>query len=304
VGVGTVADFLMTAGLAKGGEVGDASKIASTESVPEREVRAQVGEEAPLRQQGETTGAQEPEPVSTSAPMATETPEPAHAPTPVEAELGISQARTEVELGEGSVVPGAGAVMGEGLEYGRNYINKGGDPRLPIRRALSSGMVGKNDVGIVHAELDRLRQERNSAARALDANPDDPGLQQTLNKADAAQRAWRKELQPVLTKASDALREAYATSVPEADPSTYEGLANIFDEHFKGQREITPEMRTAMSKVAKKVREFRDEANNEIKNVEQKLTKQLKGKKVMTPRELDADLKRELETQFSDCVLG
>ena len=182
--------------------------------------------------------------------------------------------------------------MGSGLAHGRDYINKGGDPRLPIRRANTSGLVGKNEVGIVHAELERLRAERNAAATALEANPTDPVLQQNFSVADDAQRAWRKELQPVLTKASDALKEAHAASMPDADAGTYQGLADLMDEHFKGQREITPEMRTAMAKAAKGVRETRDIANGEMGKVEETLTKRMGGKKVMTPEELDADLRK------------
>jgi broad specificity phosphatase PhoE len=218
--------------------------------------------------------------------------------------VGISQARTEAELGKGSVEPGAGAEMGSGIDYGRQYINKGGDPRLPIRRAETSGLVGKNEVGIVHAELERLRGERSAAATALEADPTNPELQQKFAQADDAQRSWRKELQPVLTKASDALREAYAQSVPDADPSTYQGLANIFDEHFKGQREITPEMRTAMSRAASGVKQARAIANTEMANVEQTLTKQMGGRKVMTPDELHADLQSVLRDQFKDCILA
>lgn len=217
--------------------------------------------------------------------------------------VGISEARTEAELGPGSVQPGVGAEMGSGFEYGRKYINSGGDPRLPIRRALTSGLVGKNEVGIVHAELDRLRSERDAAAAALEADPANPQLQADAAAADAAQRAWRKELQPVLTKASDALREAYAQSTPDADPATYQGLADLFDEHFKGQRDITPEMRTAMTKAARGVRQGQDIANAEMGKVEQILTKQMRGKKIMTPKELDADLAGVLKEQFKDCII-
>jgi hypothetical protein len=220
-------------------------------------------------------------------------------------QVGISQARTEAELGAGSVEPGVGAEMGSGLEFGRKYINEGGDPRLPIRRATASGLVGRKEVGIVHAELERLRGERNAAAQLLEANPDNPTVRAAFDAADTAQRAWRKELQPVLTKASDALREAYAQSVPDADPATYQGLADIFDEHYKGTRDISPEMRTAMAKGARGVRQTREIANGEMAKVEQTLTRQLpKGKRVMTPEELDADLRSELENQFKDCVIG
>ncbi len=217
---------------------------------------------------------------------------------------GISQAKTEAELGAGSVEPGIGAELGSGIEYGRDFINKGGDPRLPIRRATTTGLVGKNEVGIVHAELERLRGERSKAAQALEANPDDPELQKSFSEADNAQRAWRKELQPVLTKASDTLREAYAGSAPDADPGTYQGLADIFDEHFKGERQVTPEMRTEMAKAAKGVQRVRQSANDEMKNVEDTLVKQIKGGKVMSPIELDADLKSVLEGEFKNCVVG
>ena len=276
----------------EGGEP-DASSITSATSITEPEIRTQVGEETPLRQQGEVAGAQGEE---FSGGAATE--------EGLHPEVGISEARTEAELGPGSVEPGVGAEMGSGLKFGRKYINEGGDPRLPIRRAESTGLVGKNSVGIVHAELERLRQLRTDAAAALEASPGDPVLQQAFDAADTAQRAWRKELQPVLTKASDALQEAYAASTPQADPSTYQGLSDLFDSHYKGAKEVTPEMRTAMAKGAKGVREGRAIANDSMAEVEQHLAKQMKGKKIMTPEELNADLQRELETQFKDCVLG
>jgi hypothetical protein len=284
----------------------NAEQVTSPESVPQPEIRPLVGEEAPLRQQGETAGTREQgqelagTPPETNGQMTEPTPVSSPASEPG---VGISQARTEAELGEGSVEPGVGAEMGSGLEYGRNYINKGGDPRLPIRRATTSGLVGKNEVGIVHAELERLRAERARAADALERDPENALLQANLEDADTAQREWRKELQPVLTKASDTLREAYAASTPVADPSTYQGLADIFDEHFKGQRDITPEMRTAMAKAARGVREVRDSANGEFAKVEEALGKRMKGKKIMTPDELDADLRSVLEGAFKDCVL-
>jgi hypothetical protein len=149
-----------------------------------------------------------------------------------------------------------------------------------------------------------LRGERVAAAQALEADPLNPQLQQDFTNADNAQRAWRRELQPVLTKASDTLREAYASSTPPGDPGTYQGLADLFDEHFKGQLEVTPEMRTAMAKAAKGVSETRNLANTEMKAVEDTLTKRLRGKKVMTPEELDADLKSVLADVFKDCVVG
>jgi hypothetical protein len=193
--------------------------------------------------------------------------------------------------------------MGAGLEFGRDFINKGGDPRLPIRRANTSGLVGKNEVGIVHAELERLRAERNAAAAALEANPGDPTLQQNFSVADDAQRSWRKELQPVLTKASEALKEAHAASMPDADVGTYQGLADLMDEHFKGERQVTPEMRTAMAKGARGVKETRDIVNGEMAKIEDTLTRK-SGKKAITPEELDARIRKRLETEFADCVLG
>jgi hypothetical protein len=204
------------------------------------------------------------------------------------------------------VEPGVGAYIGSGLAHGRDYINKGGDPRAPIRRATATGLVGRNDVGIVHAELERLRAERASAAEAYQANPNDPALFQAFSAADDAQRAWRKELQPVLTKAGDTLREAQAASMPHADPSTYQGLADIMDEHFKGKRELTPQERTEMAKAARGVKESRKIAADEMTKVQDKLEGQVraKGKKVMSPEELDADLKGELENQFKDCILN
>ncbi len=59
---GTIAAMLAPGMLEKLKGEPDASGITSTESVPEPEVRPQVGEEAPLRQQGETADAQEPVP--------------------------------------------------------------------------------------------------------------------------------------------------------------------------------------------------------------------------------------------------
>jgi hypothetical protein len=215
-------------------------------------------------------------------------------------DIGISQARTEAELGQGSVEPGVGAELGSGLDYGRNYINQGGDPRLPIRRALKSGLVGKNEVGIVHAELERLRGIRNQAAQVAEQNRGDALAQQAFQSADNAQRAWRKELQPVLTKASDALREAYAESGAH-DVGTYDGLSNLVDEHFKGKLDLTPEDRTALQKAAKTVDDARKSTAKSVDRAVEETGK--RAKRIMSPDELTADLASELNNAFKDCVL-
>ncbi len=270
----------------QGGEV-NASGQSSTTGVSSGEVRGAVDETPPLRQQGETAPVQG-DVGSSQAQQAAETP------------VGISQARTEAELGAGSVVPGVGSEMGSGLDYGRKYINAGGDPRLPIRRATSSGLVGKNEVGIVHAELERLRGERDVAAAAAEANPGDPVAQQNLANADNAQRAWRQELQPVLTKASDALREAYTEST-HPDVGTYAGLSNLMDEHFNGQHDITPQDRTTLQRVAKTVTDARTKTAKSVDSAVEATSRKVKN--VMSPDQLKADLAGVLKDEFSNCIL-
>lgn len=270
-----------------------ASKITSAEGIPSPQVRPRVDEKAPLRQSGETPEIRP-----------QEQPRTAGVPQSIEAQIGetgISQRATEAELGVGSVEPGIGAEIGSGLEFGRDYINKGGDPRLPIRRALSTGLVGRKEVGIVHAELERLRGERNAAAEAAEMNPNDPIVQQRLEAADTAQRTWRKELQPVLTKAGDALREAYAGSRPKPDLGTYQGLADLMDEHFGGQRNLTPVDRTLLQKAAKGVKTVRDQAVQSFNTVVNESAR--KAQRVMTSEELMADLGEVLRKEFADCVL-
>lgn len=215
--------------------------------------------------------------------------------------VGISEARTEAELGVGSVEPGAGAEMGSGLAFGRDYINKGGDPRLPIRRALASGLVGKNEVGIVHAELERLRFERNKALGQTADHPNDIDVQDRFQAADQAQRAWRKELQPVLTAAGNTLREAYAQSKSQPDVGMYSGLSDLIDEHFKGQADISPEQRTALRKIARGVRDAREQLQEKGREVESVIKKG--GRNIMTPEQLDADLKSVLADAFKDCIV-
>ncbi len=268
----------------------DASNQPETTGVPVRDEGGGLGESPPLQQQGETAD------VPPQGDVGGGTPEQA----PETQGVGISQARTEAELGAGSVEPGVGAELGSGLDFGRDYINKGGDPRLPIRRAESTGLVGRREVGIVHAELERLRGVRDQAAQIAEAHPEDLFAQDNLAKADEAQRAWRKELQPVLTKASDALREAYAeSSVP--DVGTYQGLANLMDEHFKGQHDITPADRTVLQKVSKTVSEARQETVKAVNGAVEATAR--RAKKTMTAAEFKADLAGVVKDFLKDCVL-
>jgi hypothetical protein len=58
-----------------------------------------------------------------------------------------------------------------------------------------------------------------------------------------------------------------------------------------------------MAKAARGVKETRDIANGEMAKIEETLTRK-SGKKAITPEELDARIRKRLETEFADCVLG
>lgn len=208
--------------------------------------------------------------------------------------IGVAAVHAEAEQ-PGSVIPGEGQTWEDSLAQGRDYINKGGDPRLAIRRAQSTGLVGAKEVGIVRAEYERLAALKRQAIEQFGEN--DP---RTV-AAEEAQRSWRKELQPVLTKASDALRAAQNKEV--ADVSTFSGLHDLITETYGGDRALTPKERTQLQKAAKGVSEVQKQARESASKAADKVIRETRATKLLSLEDLKADLADALKDQFKDCLL-
>jgi hypothetical protein len=135
--------------------------------------------------------------------------------------IGVAERYAEEELGDGSVIPGTSKGGEYWREKGREYVNSGQDPRMPIRAAVA-GHVSPRNVGIVSAEYERLAQNRRAAADALEQRPTDPQLQQQFKAADDATRTWRQEMQPVMSRWAEA-GHTMQGELP-VDLTTFDGL--------------------------------------------------------------------------------
>jgi hypothetical protein len=148
---------------------------------------------------------------------------PAGAPPPVRAqppEIGVA-ARYREEQQPGSVIPGTVQDAEYWRGHGREFINKGGDPRIAVR-AAGRGEVSPRNVGIVSAEYERLAEQTHAAAQVVEANPTNPQARAALDAATQAQAAWSKEMQPVFTRAGESLA-AIQGRLP-VDETTFAGL--------------------------------------------------------------------------------
>jgi hypothetical protein len=135
-------------------------------------------------------------------------------------EIGVA-ARYREEQQPGSVTPGTVETPAYWRQKGRDYINSGGDPRMPIR-AAQAGHVSPRNVGIVSAEYERLGETTNAAAQAVQANPSDPRAAAALDAASQAQASWSNEMQPVFTRAGETLASTQGRF--PIDESTFAGL--------------------------------------------------------------------------------
>lgn len=217
----------------------------------------QIAESADSTTPGDSVPGQQPPPL----------PEQARVGRPGTSEAGAGERPDSIGVAEryveeqqpGTVVPGTREDAAYWRGRGADYINAGGDPRMPIR-AAGAGHTSPYNVGIVSAEYARLEQLRRNAGAALEERPNEPALQKQYDETAQATQAWRREMQPVLTKAGESLA-AIQGEMP-VDLSTFDGLHAKAME-LNGGHELTPGQKAQLMKragTAKKIKAYETDA--------------------------------------------
>lgn len=225
-------------------------------------------------------------------------------PTPVEPtqppeQTGIAARYREDELGQGSVIPGVGRTSEEARSWGQDFINKGGNPYDAVNQKGPKRELWQ-DVGIARAEHERLGNEKRAAESALEADPNNPQLQKAFDVADAKQRQWSKDAQPILTRAGDALRAA-TRSYPR-EINSFSDFTDIVNDHFKGEVELTPEKRAELQKAVKAIKKGNVEATESRAKVTNEAVKKAGGK-VLPFEDLKSTLQNKMSKLLEDCVI-
>jgi hypothetical protein len=243
----------------------DASQVAGATSVPEPEVRPQVGEETPLRQQGETPQARQE--IGQVEPV----PQPEQ---PIEAGAtksgetgGVSAAAMEGRPIE-APPPGTGVGWQETRDYGNKWLDSGGDINKVMADFKRTGKLDEWEVGKGAAYLERLQSVTNRTADALRENPSDLNLQKNYESAVAAEQRFSNEFKPMATVASNQLKgfQGKVPLTPEMADS-FTALTRKFGE-IQG-REVTPEEVVKADRIAKKNAKLKSDyqaANEELYN--------------------------------------
>ncbi len=248
-------------------------------SIPKTEETA-VTPETPIAEQPKTV----PTPAETNAINGGEDP------------IGIAE-RYREEQQPGSVIPGIGRTADEARAWGHDFINKGGNPYDVVANKGPKRELWQ-DVGVVRAEYERLSNEKRAAESAWEANPDDPELKIQFEHADAAQRQWSKDAQPVLTRAGDALRAA-SRSYPR-EINSFSDFTDIVNDHFKGEVELTPEKRAELQKAVKAIKKGNIEATEARAQVTNEAVKKASGK-VMSFDDLKSSLTEKMTKLLENC---
>lgn len=225
---------------------------------------------------------------------AVSTPESAAKAEPV----GVAE-RYREEQQPGSVIPGVGRTSTEARDWGHNFINKGGNPYDLVNQKGQKRELWQ-DVGGVRAEYERLANEKRGAEAALESDPNNHKLQDNLFQADEAQRKWSKDMQPVLTRAGDALRAA-TRSYPR-EINSFSDFTDILHDNFGGDVELTPAKRAEIQKAVKGIKNVNQEANLARQQVTNTAVKKAGGR-TFSFDELKADLGSTVEQLLKDCIL-
>jgi hypothetical protein len=214
---------------------------------------------------------------------------------------GVAEAYLKEELGDDAVIPGEGKTWQESRDYGKQFINEGGDPEAPIRVAKTSGRSGWREVGIVGAERERLSMERRKAARQLAQDPTNPQLLQGYTDAEKAQVGYIRKSQPVFTSAGSGLRATQGERI--VNPASYDDLVDLaFQSMGKKVKELAPQERRALARGANDIVRIDKERVDAADKVRQEVRKQAGGKS-MSLDELKNDTAKWLKEKMADCVV-
>jgi hypothetical protein len=203
--------------------------------------------------------------------------------------IGVAERYATEELGPDAVTPGTRQNADYWRQKGRDYINAGQDPRMPIRAAVA-GHVSPRNVGIVSAEYERLTQNRRQAADLLEQRPSDPQAQQGFQAADQAARAWRQEMQPVMTRGGEAM--AAMQGEHPVDPTTFDGLHQMAMD-ANGGKEPTPVQKAELMKRAGVGRKLRTSEGEAVAARDAIIQKTLPKARPATP-EMVADMVKRM----------
>jgi hypothetical protein len=159
---------------------------------------------------------------------------------------------------------------------------------MPIR-AAQAGHVSPRNVGIVTAEHERLTQLKRQAADALETNPANPELQKTFKDASDAWQSWRREMQPVLTRAGETLGAAIGEH--PVDLGTFDGLHTKAME-LNGGRELTPGEKAGLMKRAGFAKQVRTAEAQSVDRLQREIDRTLPRRAVPTEQEMAAEVEK------------
>jgi hypothetical protein len=209
--------------------------------------------------------------------------------------IGVAERYVEAEQ-PGTVMPGTREDAGFWREKGRDYINQGGDPRMPIR-AAQAGHVSPRNVGIVSAEHERFTELKRQAADALEADPRNPALQKNFKDTSDAWQSWRREMQPVLTRAGEALGAAIGEQ--PFDLGTFDGLHSKAME-LNGGKELTLSQKTGLARRASVVRKARVQEAQAVERLGKEIDRTLPKRPTPTREEMLSIIENKVK-QLTPC---
>lgn len=209
--------------------------------------------------------------------------------------VGVAERYANAEMPD-TVQPGTREDAAHWREKGRDYINQGGDPRMPIR-AAQAGHVSPRNVGIVSAEHERLTQLKRQAADALEQFPTNPELQKNFKEASDAWQSWRREMQPVLTRAGESL--AAAIGEHPVDLATFDGL-HTEAMKLNGGEPLTPGQKAGLMKRAGLTKRAKVAESKAVDRLQQEIDRTLPKRKVPTEEEMAAEVEK-LSKELTPC---
>jgi hypothetical protein len=171
----------------------------------------------------------------------------------------LQEAIDRGELPESIMVKRGGQTREAAMLEGRDWINKGGDPRLVAARIARGGAASRPELNGIHAEYDRLRQLVRQLDDDAQSRPADAALRERLRIARGARDDFLRNILPISKAfASDALKTLQG--VHPVDAETFSGLEELFKEH-NGVTEINDTTRKALRARSNGAKKLADKEN-------------------------------------------
>lgn len=124
---------------------------------------------------------------------------------PIGASNRVSQAREEASLlgEEGAPESGVGIGYRDSVAEGNQLIDKGVSAYKVASEFQANGLINRQRMGVMRAQLERLQVENAKALGDVEANPADPALQQRFQDTSAAENSFWRAYQPMKTEWSN-----------------------------------------------------------------------------------------------------